>query len=648
MMLPARLIGLLLAMLAAMPLMADVGRPKVGLVLSGGGAKGMAHVGVLRVLEELKVPVDIVVGTSAGSAVGALYASGMEVQEIEERFIEMDWVSSFRDDPGRAYKPVRRKRQDWRYPVSPGIGVRMDGLHLGGGIIAGQNLGFILNELTRDAALVEDFDELAIPFRAVATDLETGEEVVIGSGNLSEAIRASMSIPGVYAPVTLNGRLLVDGGVANNLPVSVAHELGADIVIAVDITDPLLEREDIREAFSVVGQLTTMMTRQNTERQLKLLDDQDILMRPDLQGLSSADFYEAPALFELGASSARGHAGELRHLSVSDDEWDRFRGRLKAHSFNPGVITDIRIDDRSRLAGDFLRERIRQQTGEPLDVDALEEDLKRIYGLGYYETVSYSLVPTDGPGTDLVIRVREKSWGPNYLSFGLNYEDNFENDTRFNVATSLRMTGLNALGGEWTTGLQLGTQPRVRTEWFQPLDYGFERFLTLGGAYSRESLSAFDGEGERITEVDITNRQVDLALGTASWRRASITGLLYANAVTKGVAGIENSVLLGGFHRLSAYSQGEVAGEDAALAGVFVRQEFGGPFVPWFAGAGFETGNAWSSLGEARWNNLLRSGSLFAGVETFLGPVQIATAYNNRDDWSAYLNVGFSFTRLFE
>lgn len=245
------------------------------------------------------------------------------------------------------------------------------------------------------------------------------------------------------------------------------------------------------------------------------------------------------------------------------------------------------------------------------------------------------------------------------------------------------MTGLNALGGEWTTGLQLGTQPRVRTEWFQPLDYGFERFLTLGGAYSRESLSAFDGEGERITEVDITNRQVDLALGTelgvngevrleyvrgyatvdeqigepmapsgsiqsgslrlqlvhdslddtflpesggfagirgrferpglgsdrhfdsvtvmalgtASWRRASITGLLYANAVTKGVAGIENSVLLGGFHRLSAYSQGEVAGEDAALAGVFVRQEFGGPFVPWFAGAGFETGNAWSSLG---------------------------------------------------
>lgn len=729
-----RWVVLVVAVLAAVPALAGEERPKVGLVLSGGGAKGMAHVGILRVLEEMKVPVDFVVGTSAGSAVGALYASGMEVREIEERFINLDWVSSFRDDPGRAFKPVRRKRQDWRFPVSPGIGVRLDGLHLGGGIIAGQNLGFILNELTRDASLVEDFDKLAIPFRAVATDLETGDQVVIGSGNLSEAIRASMSVPGVYAPVTIDDRLLVDGGVANNLPVSVARDLGADIIIAVDITDPLLEREEIREAFSVVGQLTTMMTRRNTDQQLDLLTDRDILIRPDLEGLTSADFYKAPALFELGASAARTHAGELRHLSVDSEAWQQFRERLDERSFSPGEIADIRIEDRSRLAGDFLRQRIRQRTGEPLDVAALEEDLKRIYGLGYYETVSYSLVPSGGGDTDLVIRVREKSWGPNYLAFGLGYEDNFENETRFNVGASLRMTGLNALGGEWTTGLRLGTEPRIRTEWFQPLGYGFERFLTLGAEYSRESFSAFDGEGERIAEVDITNRQLDIALGTelgmngearleyvrgfatvdeqvgapvapsgsiqsgsvdlqlvhdslddtflpesggfagirgrferpglgsdrhfdsvtvmalgtASWRKASVTGLIYANAVTRGVAGIENSVLLGGFRRLSAYSQGEVAGEDAALAGVFARQEFGGPFVPWFAGVGFESGNAWSSLADARWNNLLYSGSVFAGIESFLGPVQVATAYNSEDNWSAYLNIGFSYTRLFD
>ncbi|OZB05886.1 MAG: patatin, partial [Marinobacter sp. 34-60-7] len=201
-------------------------RPTVGLVLSGGGAKGMAHVGVLRVLEEMQVPVDMVVGTSAGSAVAALYATGMSVAEIEKRFLELDWVSSFRDDPGRAFKPVRRKQDDWRLPLVPGLGVRSDGFHLGGGLVTGQNLGFILNELTRNAALVEDFDQLPIPFRAVATDLETGVEVVIDRGNLAEAIRASMSIPGVYAPVERSGRLLVDGGVANNLPVSVARDMG--------------------------------------------------------------------------------------------------------------------------------------------------------------------------------------------------------------------------------------------------------------------------------------------------------------------------------------------------------------------------------------------------------------------------------------
>lgn len=708
------------------------GRPTVGLVLSGGGAKGMAHVGVLRVLEEMRIPVDLVVGTSAGSAVGALYASGMPVNEIEQRFIDLDWVSSFRDDPGRAYKPVRRKQEDWRFPVVPGLGVRLDGLHVGGGIIAGQNLGFILNELTRNAALVEDFDQLAIPFRAVATDLETGEQVVIGNGNLSEAIRASMSIPGVYAPVRWDGRLLVDGGVANNLPVTVAREMGADIVIAVDITDPLLKAEDLQEAFSVVGQLTTMMTRMNTDYQLERLQEQDILIRPDLEGRSSSDFYDAPILFELGATSTRSHAGELRHLSVSRERWTDIRETMNASGFSPGDIVRIEVDQDSRLAGEFLRSRIRQETGEPLDVEALEDDLKRIYGLGYYETASYSLSPSD-EGTVLTIRVQGKSWGPNYLAFGLNYEDNFDGETRFNVGSALRMTELNALGGEWQTGLQLGTEPYVRTEWFQPLDYGYERFLIAGAEYTRDTFSVFGDDGDRIAEVDVTFRQFDLALGmelggngdvrlgytrgyatvdeqvgtpvapsgsihqgsfslqlvhdslndifypqsggfagirgrmerddlgsdrhfdsvtgmglgTGSWRGFTITGLLYAHAVTRGEPGIENTVRLGGFRRLSAYAPGEITGENAAMASLFASQEFGGPFLPWFAGMGFETGNAWESFDDASWNNTVRSWSVFAGVDTFLGPVQLATAYNNEDDWTAYLNIGFSFTQLF-
>lgn len=708
-------------------------RPTVGLVLSGGGAKGMAHVGVLRVLEEMHIPVDLVVGTSAGSAVGALYASGMPVREIEQRFIDMDWLSSFRDDPGRTYKPVRRKEDEWRFPVVPGLGIRADGLHVGGGLVAGQNLGFVLNELTRSAALVDNFDELPIPFRAVATDLATGEQVVIGEGSLAEAIRASMSIPGVYAPVEYRGRLLVDGGIANNLPVSVARALGADVVIAVDITDPLTEDvEQLREAFSVVGQMTTLLTRRNTDRQLALLGDEDVLIRPDLQGLTSADFYEAPILFELGASAAREHAPELRRLRVSRLSWTAYKAGLSRRSYIGAPVNRIEIRGGDRLARAFIRGRISQQTGEPLDEKQLEEDLKRIYGLGYFETVTYTL-SREAEGTALTIRLREKSWGPNYLSFGLSHESNLDGDARFNVASALRMTEVNRLGGEWHTGIQLGTEPWIGTQWYQPLDYGYKRFLVLGAEYSRDEIWVYDGDGDRIAEADVTFRQMDLGLGmelgnngevrltysrgyatvdeqvgqsvvtddsihqgslqlrlvydsldngffptagafaglrarferedfgserdfdsltamtlgTGRWRDFALTGLVFAESRLRGDPGVENYVRLGGFRQLSAYAPGQITGESAALAALYARQRFGGPFMPWFAGAGLEVGNAWPSLSEASWSSALRSWSLFAGVDTFLGPVQIATAYNSEQNWTAYLNIGFSFTQLF-
>lgn len=680
----------------------------------------------------MSIPVDMVVGTSAGSAVGALYASGMSVAEIEQRFIDLDWLSSFRDDPGRAYKPVRRKQGEWRFPVTPGLGVSSDGLHLGAGIIAGQNLGFILNELTRSVALVEDFDRLPIPFRAVATDLETGDMVVLGRGNLATAIRASMSIPGVYAPANLNGRLLVDGGVANNLPVSVAREMGADIIIAVDITDALMGQDKLREAFSVFGQLTTIMTRRSTDQQLDLLGEQDVLIRPDLEGYSSADFYDAPVLFELGASGARAHAVELNPLAVSNEAWQAYKSRLVSANLNAGLIARVEVEHDRRLGREFLRERIRQKAGEPLDVDALEADLKRIYGLGYYEIVAYSQSPSPN-GTLLTIKVQEKSWGPNYLSFGLNYEDNFDGDTRFNLASSLRMTELNELGAEWQTGVQLGTEPHIRTQWYQPLDYGYERFLVAGVQYSRDTFSVYGPGSERIAELDVTFRQADfglgmelggnaearftyargyasvdkqvgtaaapegavhqgnvslqlvhdslddaffprdgafagirgrveredlgsdrqfdsvtgMALGTGSWQGFTLTGLLYAHTVTRGDAGIENAVRLGGFRRLSAYAPGQITGDSAAMASVYASQTFGGPITPWFAGMGLEAGNAWESLSDAGWNRSVKSWSLFAGLDTFLGPVQIATAYNNKDNWAAYLNIGFSFTQLF-
>lgn len=711
-------------------------RPLVALVLSGGGAKGMAHVGVLRVLEEMRIPVDIVVGTSAGSAVAALYALGMDVTEIEDRFVEMDWLSSFQDSPGRAYKPVRRKIDDWRYPVDPGIGLGPNGISVGRGLVAGQNLGFILNELTRRAALVRDFDELPIRFRAVATDLETGDEVVLSDGALAEAIRASMSIPGIYAPIEIDNRLLVDGGIANNLPISVAQEMGADVVIAVDISDALLEGEKLTGAFSVVGQLTTLMTRRNVDDQLERLDEQDVLIRPKLEELTSADFFDATEIIESGATAARNKAVSLNNLRVDPVAWADYQRERHHARFTPDLISDIRIDHDSRLSREFLRSRIRQEPGQPLDVEQLEDDLRRIYGLGYYETVTYSLTPGENgeDGSVLVIEVQEKTWGPNYLRFGLSYEDNFESDTRFNVAGSYQMTELNPLGGEWTTGVQLGTEPFVRTEWFQPLDYGYRRFLLTGADYQRDSFSVFNEQGDRVGEVEVEEYALDLSIGLelgaegeirAGIRRGSasvddvlgdsslsdseidqgawtlqltidtlndpflpsdgsffglsgrferpglgsdrhfdrstllaakaaefggrnvVVGQAFASAVTNGEAGVENYVSLGGFRRLSAYARGEITGPDAGLLTFYAYRRFGGPFVPYFAGAGYETGNAWQDVNDASWGDLIHSWSLFAGVDTFLGPVQLSTAYADDDHWTVFLTVGYSLESLF-
>ncbi|MDC0661341.1 patatin-like phospholipase family protein [Marinobacter sp. SS21] len=707
-------------------------RPKVGLVLSGGGAKGLAHVGVLRVLEEIRVPVDYIAGTSAGSAVAALYALGMPVDEIEQRFINMNWLASFQDTPGRSYLPVRRKQQDWRFPVTPGIGVRADGVHVGRGLISGQNLGFTLNELTREAALVRDFDQLPIPYRAVATDLETGEEVVIGEGSLADAIRASMSIPAVYAPFVRDGRPLVDGGIANNMPISVVKAMGADVVIAVDISDALAAGDSLTEAFSVVGQLTTLLTRDNVLEQLALLSEDDVLISPDLEGLSSADFFAAPMLIEIGATAARHHAVELYPLSVDAGTWQDYLTRRAERPFMAGPITEIRVQPSARISETFVLSRIRQPLNQPLDVPTLDEDLKRLYGLGYHETVNYSLLPAE-TGTVLEVQAREKSWGPNYLSFGLGYEESFNDDASFNVSAAVRMTELNRLGGEWLTGIQIGTEPYVRSEWFQPLGFGFEQFAVLGAEYEKEEFDIFDN-GTRIVEADVKRRQLDLALGAnltsntearvglhrgfstldelvsralgsgrrrhrggwdlqlvhdslddpllpgdgafiglkgkferpalgadadydrvtllasgaAPWENYRFLGTLYVDVVTDGEADIDDFVILGGFRQLTAYGHGEIAGPDAALASVFGYRAFGGPFVPFYAGAGVEVGNAWQSVDQARWAQLLRSYSLFAGIDTFLGPVQITAAYNDDHRWSAYLNIGYYLGRLFD
>ena len=512
-------------------------RPVIGLVLSGGGARGLAHVGVIKVLEEMHIPVDVVVGTSAGSAVGALYAMGLQVSDIEDRFHTMDWERGFQDQSDRSVLSMRRKQESIMHSVDASLGFNAQGVVLKSALIQGQQLELILNEITAEAAQISHFDQFPRRYRAVAADLATGEEVVIDQGSLPRAIRASMSIPGVFPPIERDGRLLVDGGVANNLPVSVARALGADIIIAVDISEPLTPQGKLKDILSIAGQMTNFLTRRNVEQQLALLGPKDVLILPDLGAVTSADFFLSDEIVEMGATATRRKAVALQTLALSESKWRQYRETLPEVAFTEHPIHRIRIRNSGSLPNYLIRERIRQKTGQPLDREMLETDLNEIYGMGYFESVNYTLTQEQDKQV-LVIQCAEKSWGPNYLLFDFAYEEDFDLDRRINLGGSINFTGLNDLGAESTTTLSIGSEPEFRTEFYQPLQRAKGVYLQANAGIQKRLFNYFEA-GSLLTEAEIVDFSGSLAIGRefrnwADWR----TGVHYSDTDVSGRVGV--------------------------------------------------------------------------------------------------------------
>src|ERR1700728_992850 len=296
-------------------------RPRICLVLSGGGARGMAHIGVLKVLEELKIPIDCIAGTSMGAVVGGLYASGMTAAQIDTTMRSVDWQEAFRDAPPRRDLAFRRKQDDRNFLVRLPLGLKHGKILLPKGFIQGQKLQETLRQLTLPFSKSTDFDLLPTPFRAVATDLETGNAVVMGEGDLSIAMRASVSAPGVFAPVELNGRLLVDGGLAENLPIDVARAMHADILIVSDVSFPLQPRAALDSALSISNQMLAILVRKDTDRQRATLSPSDILVEPVLGSATSTDFSAADASITAGENAARAMLSRLDALTVSDSAY---------------------------------------------------------------------------------------------------------------------------------------------------------------------------------------------------------------------------------------------------------------------------------------------------------------------------------------
>ncbi|HTK99549.1 MAG TPA: patatin-like phospholipase family protein, partial [Pseudomonadales bacterium] len=234
-------------------------RPKIGLVLGGGGARGAAHIGVIKLLQELHVPVDYVAGTSMGSLVGGFYATGMTAEQLDATVRAIDFDTLFKDATARRDEPYLRKLDDNLALFGPKVGIGPKSQLLAMGAISGQKISFLFQTLTSQRVQVDDFDNLPIPYRAMATDIVTGDAVVIDKGNLAVAMRASMSVPGAFDPVQIGPYLLVDGGLADNVPIDVVRKMGADIVIAVDVGTPLEPRENLTSLVSITAQLSGLL-----------------------------------------------------------------------------------------------------------------------------------------------------------------------------------------------------------------------------------------------------------------------------------------------------------------------------------------------------------------------------------------------------
>jgi len=513
-------------------------RPKIGLVLSGGGARGAAHIGVLKVLEELRVPIDCIAGTSMGAIVGGLYASGMSPEEIEKALTSVDWDATFKDEPLRVDRPFRRKQDDYLYLMRKKPGFKEGKFKVSTGFIQGQKIDLLFNSLTLPVMDIDNFDNLSIPFRAVATDIVTGKEVILDSGDLALAMRASMSVPAAFSVVEIEDHLLVDGGISNNLPISVARQMGADVIIAVDISTPLQSRETLGGAVAITTQLTGFLTRRNRDEQLATLTEKDVLVVPELGDITSGDFKRASEAIPKGIAAAEAKRSELEKLSLPDAEYEAFLTAKNSRQTILPVIDFIEIENNSKISDNVLANYLELETGKPLDLDRLQADIDRIYGLELFENVNYEVAERNGK-RGLIIHAKEKSWGPNYLQFGMALSNDFEGDSNFNFGVAYTQTAINRLAGEWRTAVQIGENPIYLTELYQPLDVDTRYFINPSLFYLKENNPQFV-DGNLVAEF----RTKEYGLILAAGRELGTWGefrLGYRRSTGKSVIRVGNS-----------------------------------------------------------------------------------------------------------
>lgn len=711
------------------------GRPRIGLVLSGGGARGAAHIGVLKVLEELRVPIDAIAGTSMGAVVGGLYASGLTASEVESVMTSVNWQDAFRDRPPRGDLNFRRKQEDQNFLVKFPLGIRGGRILLPKGLIQGQKLNQMLRRLTLPVAQVDDFDSLPTRFRAVATDLVTGEPVIIGNGDITTAMRASLSAPGVFAPVEREGHVLVDGGIAENLPIDVARSMGVDVLIVVDVGFPLYSREKLNSAPAVSNQMLAILIRRDSQRQRATLSKDDIIIDPPLGDASSYDFGIVKRAITAGAQAARDSTTRLASLSADAQDYERYAMQREARRSGMPTIDFVQVESRSRRYEVPLKDLFTDMIGKPLDPELLQSRVTDYYGRGYLEQLDYELVE-DEHGDGLRFTARRNSWGPNYVRFGLNLQDDFGGNARYNAAARVILSEITDPGGEWVWDLQIGENPKIATEVYLPLSQTSRFFFQPHATFEARTVVRLDESQRRISESRLRSFEYGLDFGRefGNWgevrtglqrqsgsqrvrvgdpteprtefdvdayfvrftydqlddvnfpRQGQTATLEWTAETTDSGAsqaadrlnvdwiaarsfGRNTAVWwssfgtalddpdpndarilfpLGGFFNLSGLTADSFSGPHYGITRLLLYRQIGrgGPgFLdfPAYLGFSLEAGNVWQKRSDMSFGSARKDGSIFLGLDTLIGPVYLATGFDEGGREAFYLFLGRTF-----
>jgi NTE family protein len=494
-------------------------RPKVGLVLAGGAALGLAHVGVIRWLEEHRIPVDYVAGTSMGGIVAGLYATGRDARQVAEFVDAIDWPEVLRINTPFQDLSFRRKEDRRQFPTALEFGLR-GGFKLPPGLSPGHGVGLVISRIAAPYAELKSFDELPIPFRCVATDLVKGREVVFSTGPLFDALRATMSIPGVFAPLRLGEQVLVDGGLLNNLPIDVVKKMGAEVIIAVGLETPGSDG-GYDNLLAIARRSVGVMVSANENRNIKSLGQADLILLPDLTGFSSGSYDHATELAERGYQEAKRKARFLATLAVEEAEWTALlasrESRRRPEWIQPRFVA---VQGMAPVKNRPPAHELSDELAKPPDRLKFEEALTEITGLGRYKSADYGFVSRNGQ-EGIQVRVHRKTYGPPFLNTGIFISGSNSEGLKLGIAGRLTFLDALARNSEWRTDFSLGTDNRVATEYYYRLKR--TRFFAAPSWFLHErSQNFYDNGNTSLFSYKVRETGGTFDLGYAAGRSSEI------------------------------------------------------------------------------------------------------------------------------